>query len=618
MQQPNHQIFNPRTMAQGIRLGDVQWDSDGQTLVWLEGRSAQGVLVAQRRGLAPNDLTTDLSVRARVGYGGGDFTVAHGHVVFVADSRLWRQPLNGGSAIAITPAFGECAAPAVSPDGRWVVFVHSHEGADCVAVVDVQGKCWPQRLITGDDFYMQPVWSASSQQLACVAWNKPQMPWDGSELRLCELVVNAEGLPQLAAMQTLAGTADTAVFQPAFSPDGRWLAYVSDADGWAHVQLYDLQNKVHKQLTFGECEFAQPAWAQGMRTIAWRHDSRAIFGLRNAAARVAVWEIPLEGTPAAFAPMAAYTDVEGLAAAPTDAALACVASASSIPLRVVLCLPPQPAAVVRRSRSETLLPEQLAAAEPISWQSAGGQLTHGLYYAPVGSALGTPPPAVVISHGGPTSQRRMGFHGDVQFLAARGYAVLLLNYRGSTGYGRAYMLQLRGAWGKVDREDAVSGAQHLAQRGLADAARMVVMGGSAGGTTVLMALALHPGVFRVGVNFYGVSDMFGLDEETHKFEAHYNATMLGALPQAAAVYRERSAVFFADNIVDPLIVFQGSDDNVVKQNQSDRIVESLRRRNVRHEYHVYQGEGHGWRKAETIEACYTALERFLRANIGPR
>ena len=618
MQQPNHQILNPRTMAQGIRLGDVQWDSDGQTLVWLEGRSAQGVLVAQRRGLAPNDLTTDLSVRARVGYGGGDFTVGHGHVVFVADSRLWRQPLAGGSAIAITPAFGECAAPAVSPDGRWVVFVHSHEGADCVAVVDVQGKCWPQRLITGDDFYMQPVWSASSQQLACVAWNKPQMPWDGTELRLCELVVNAEGLPQLAAMQTLAGTADTAVFQPAFSPDGRWLAYVSDADGWAHVQLYDLQIKVHKQLTFGECEFAQPAWAQGMRTIAWRHDSRAIFGLRNAAARVAVWEIPLEGTPAAFAPMAAYTDVEGLAAAPTDAALACVASASSIPLRVVLCLPPHAAAVVRRSRSETLLPEQLAAAEPISWQSAGGQLTHGLYYAPVGSALGTPPPAVVISHGGPTSQRRMGFHGDVQFLVARGYAVLLLNYRGSTGYGRAYMLQLRGAWGKVDREDAVSGAQHLAQRGLADAARIVVMGGSAGGTTVLMALALHPGVFRVGVNFYGVSDMFGLDEETHKFEAHYNATMLGALPQAAAVYRERSAVFFADNIVDPLIVFQGSDDNVVKQNQSDRIVESLRRRNVRHEYHVYQGEGHGWRKAETIEACYTALERFLRANIGPR
>ena len=316
--------------------------------------------------------------------------------------------------------------------------------------------------------------------------------------------------------------------------------------------------------------------------------------------------------------MAAYTDVEGLAAAPTDSALACVASASSVPLRVVLCLPQQPAAVVRRSRSETLLPEQLAAGEPISWQSAGGQQTHGLYYAPAGSALGTPPPAVVISHGGPTSQRRMGFHSDVQFLAARGYAVLLLNYRGSTGYGRAYMLQLRGGWGKVDREDAVSGAQHLAQRGLADAARLVVMGGSAGGTTVLMALALHPGVFRAGVNFYGVSDMFGLDEETHKFEAHYNATMLGALPQAAAVYRERSAIFFADKIVDPLIVFQGSDDNVVKQNQSDRIVESLRRRNVRHEYHVYQGEGHGWRKAETIEACFTSLERFLRANIGPR
>ncbi|MFQ5410519.1 MAG: prolyl oligopeptidase family serine peptidase [Anaerolineales bacterium] len=210
---------------------------------------------------------------------------------------------------------------------------------------------------------------------------------------------------------------------------------------------------------------------------------------------------------------------------------------------------------------------------------------------------------------------RAQFFPDVQYFTTRGYAILQVNYRGSTGYGRAYMLKLRGGWGKLDREDAVSGAKFLADTGRADPRRLVIEGGSAGGTTVLQALIHNPGVFRAGVCLFGVSNMFTLASDTHKFEERYLDTMLGPLPEARDIYRERSAIFFADKIVDPIIIFQGDIDQVVPRDQSDTIVESLRKRGIPHEYHVYEGEGHGWRKSETIEHYYEAVERFLRQHV---
>jgi dipeptidyl aminopeptidase/acylaminoacyl peptidase len=240
---------------------------------------------------------------------------------------------------------------------------------------------------------------------------------------------------------------------------------------------------------------------------------------------------------------------------------------------------------------------------------------HGLLYLPPG--VGQPgetalPPAVVRIHGGPTSQAVASYNQAAQFFATRGYAVLDVNYRGSTGYGRAYMEALRGRWGICDVEDAVSGARHLAAAGLADSGRIVIMGGSAGGYTVLEALCRAPGLFRSGICRYGVARLFALAADTHKFEERYLDSLVGPLPAAAALYRERSPLFHADLLQDPIAVFQGEIDQVVPRAQSDSIVESLRRRGVPHEYHIYAGEGHGWRKSETIEAFYAAVERFLR------
>jgi dipeptidyl aminopeptidase/acylaminoacyl peptidase len=218
----------------------------------------------------------------------------------------------------------------------------------------------------------------------------------------------------------------------------------------------------------------------------------------------------------------------------------------------------------------------------------------------------------VVSHGGPTAAASTALNLALQFWTSRGFAVLDVNYRGSTGYGRAYMLKLRGSWGIYDVEDSISGARALAEQGRVDPVKRVIMGGSAGGFTVLQTLVTNPGAFTAGVCLYGVANQFTLAADTHKFEARYLDSILGPLPEAAAVYRERSPIFHAERITDPLIVFQGEIDQVVPKAQSDEIVASLKARNVPHEYHVYAGEGHGWRKTETIEQFYTTLDKFLR------
>ena len=215
-------------------------------------------------------------------------------------------------------------------------------------------------------------------------------------------------------------------------------------------------------------------------------------------------------------------------------------------------------------------------------------------------------------HGGPTSQGTSAFNPQLQFFTSRGFAVLEVNYRGSTGYGRDYRNMLRGSWGIYDVQDSVSGARYLGEQGKVDGSRLVVMGGSAGGFTVLKAMEDFPGFFKAGICLYGVSNQFTLAAETHKFEARYSDSLLGPLPEAAAIYRDRSPIFFADKIIDPIAIFQGEVDVVVPRSQSDEVVENLQRRGVPYIYHVYPGEGHGFRKAETIEHFYQAVERFLR------
>ncbi len=620
----------PAALAGGVRLRGPCWDSNGRTLGWFEGRGDRGVVAVAVAdvgggGSAARDLGGGRSVRAGVGYGGGDFTLAHGHAWFVAhdDQRLYRQPLADGAAEPVTPAFGEAASPAISPDGRWVAYVHSYEGEDAIAIVDAAGERWPQRLARGCDFYMQPVWSPTGDRLAWVEWAHPNMPWDSAGLRLAELAFPAGALPTVTRSAIVAGGPDEAVLQPGFTPDGGALLYVSDASGWGHLYRHDLATGQRRALTGGASEYGEPAWGQGVRVFAVLPSGRivAIRQHQGFARLVALdGDSARQAAPRELALPEQYASFEGPVASPAGERLAVIASGPAIPPRLLgldLSRDVAEVSIVRRSGPESFAAASLATPEPVSWPGPAGGALHGLYHPPASERFADegPPPLIVFAHGGPTDHVDAGWRPQFQFLASRGYAVLAVNYRGSSGAGRATMLALRGEWGVADVDDCRAGAEAMVARGLAAGDRLVIFGGSAGGYTVLRSLQTQPRFYRAGVCLYGISNLFTLASETHKFEARYLDSLIGPLPEAASRYRERSPLLHAGEIVDPVALFQGDEDRVVPRDQSDAIAASLRARGVPHEYHVYDGEGHGWRKPETIEAFYSALDRFLRQHV---
>ncbi len=614
--------ITPAAMAQGRRLRDVAWDDASGALLWLEQRGLGGVLLSDAADAhAPKELTPDASVRARVGYGGGDMAASGGAAYYVAGGRLYRQPLVVGAAQPLTPGFGEPASPAVSPDGRWLVYVHTWNDDDCLAIVAADGSTWPQRLVHGADFYMQPTWHPDGRRLAWVEWDHPLMPWDGSRLSMAELRVEQGALPTVTEVRLLAGDDHTAVFQPAFSPDGRQLAYISDVTGWGGLYLYDLERGESRPLWVEEADLGQPAWSQGARTLAWSPSGDEVYICRNDGYQVTLWAVmAATGQARPVAALSEYTHVSQPSVGPTGE-VAVIASSARVSPRIVSWNPASQQVRIRaRSGSELVPPERLSRPQPLRWPSLDGPMVPGLLYLPVSEAGAAVPPAegaakpplIVRVHGGPTGQVPESYSAEAQFFATRGYAVLEVNYRGSSGCGRAFQRELVGRWGLVDVDDVVSGAKHVAAQGLVDGTKLVVMGGSAGGYTVLQSLIRYPGVFKAGICMYGVTNLFTLATDTHKLEQHYLDTLIGPLPEASALYRERSPLFFADRIQDPVAIFQGEDDQVVPVSQAEAIVAALRQNGIPHEYHLYPGEGHGWRKPETIEAFYRAVEAFLK------
>lgn len=600
--------ITPDLMAASIALNDPQWDSDGGTLVWREGRSGQGVLMAQPIGEAPYEISGELNVRGGVGYGGGDFTVRDGMVVFAAkDGRLYRRNLGVGFPEPITPAFGSVAAPQISSDNHWVAFVHTYEGRDVLAVVDAAGKRWPDKLAEGADFYMQPAWHPGGGAIAWVEWDHPNMPWDGTRLMYAVL----EGTPpRIKAVQQLAGGDDVPILHPAFSPDGRYLSYVRNEGEWDQLMLRDLETGALTTL-IEDASLLKPAWVQGVVVQAWSAKSDRIFFLQSRAGVSELNEVAVATGEARPVDLAPYTALSQLAINP-DGAIALVASAPTISARVV-SKSGKSVRIRQRSTSEAIPLADLPSPYEIQWTATDGTTVYGIYSPPTSSQFQGEglPPVIVQIHGGPTSSVMVGFDLEAAFFTNRGYGFLSVNYRGSTGYGRAYREALRGHWGDVDVIDAAGAAHALIDQKLGDPGRLVIKGGSAGGYTVLNTLIRFPGLYKAGICSYGVTNLFTLAMDTHKFEERYTDSLVGSLPEAAEKYHAWSPVFHAEKIKDPVAVFQGEEDRVVPPSQSEEIVKALKANGVPHEYHLYPGEGHGFRKAETRRAYYQAIERFL-------
>lgn len=601
-------------LAGQMRLMDVVALEDG--VVWVEGRGKQGMVVWQQGVDAPRDLFTDQSARGGVGYGGGELAVHEGHYYFSgSDGRLWTGSLESGSPRPLTPSFGRVASPAPSPDGTHVAYVHTVNGEDVIGLVDTKGKKWPVKIVEGADFYMQPAWHPEQTHLAWISWDQPQMPWDGTRLEIARVHIGAHGV-RLDEHRVIAGSEQVSVQQPCFSPDGRFLAYISDESGWSQIYVHDLQGNTTLQLSDGSADFSTPGWIQGLRHIAWLPDGSGVLGIKQVKGFSELWCFTLSGESYRVPGLDAYTSLAQISVNARKE-IALLASSSKIAPRVILLDDEGSVRVVRRASAEMVPVEALSQVEPVEWDSLDGTTVHGNFYPPAstkfeGEGL---PPAIVMIHGGPTSQAMAGWNSKVQFFTTRGYAVLEVNYRGSTGYGRDYMNALRGKWGVYDMEDAVAAVKFLGDSERADRDRVVIMGGSAGGYTVLHALVKHPGVFAAGVSMYGISNLFSLAASTHKFEAAYNDSLIGPLPEATEAYKERSPIFFVENLSDPVAIYQGDEDEVVPPDQAEEIVASLKERGVPHTYHLYEGEGHGWRKPETIEHFYTSVLDFLNQYI---
>jgi dipeptidyl aminopeptidase/acylaminoacyl peptidase len=609
--------ITPVMLGQQVRLGNPQFDTASRTLLWMEGRSDRGVLVARPEGEARLDLTAEQSVRGMVGYGGGEYCASRGRVVFAErDGRLYRRALAPDQPRPITPPFGYAASPSISPDGKWVVYVFSDGKLDLLALVDIEGSQWPLQLVKAADFYMQPAWHPSGQQLAWVEWDHPNMPWDGTRLKLGTL---AGEPPRLAHQVQVAGGSETMAVQPQFSPDGRWLSYITSSAEWEDLVLQDLTTGMHRTLVSGDgFHLCEPAWVQGTRSYGWSPDGQKIYYIRNAAGLATLWSVEVESGRSVQVEMAPYTWLSDLSVSPHSGDLAVRASAPAVPGRILHWDTQEIRwRIEARSSSESLPPEYLPAPQPLTWKAPGGSPVYGLYTPPsspdfAGHGL---PPAILHVHGGPTSQAVIAHSAEAAYFTSRGYAYLAVNYRGSSGYGRSYRNALRLRWGEVDVEDAVGGAQALVDEGLAEPGKIVIEGGSAGGYTVLNALVHYPGRFKAGVCEYGVSNLFTLAMDTHKFELRYLDSMVGPLPEAAARYHDWSPIFHADAIRDPLAVFQGKEDKVVPPVQSEEIVDFLRRRGVPHIFKLYDGEGHGFRKRETIIDYFQETERFLQQHV---
>ena len=617
-------ITADRAAAGSVGLRETRAIGDATT--WLERRpreQGRSVVVRSGAGAEPVDVTPPgVSVRTRVHeYGGGSYAVDGTTTYFVnlEDQRLYRQEV-GGAPTAITP---EPATPRglryadmnVSPDGRWIASVHErHQGEGMpvneLVVIAADGSAM-STLASGRDFYAFPRWSPDGSRIAFIAWDFPRMPWDGTELLVVDVASDGSAGPSRA----VAGGERESIFQPAWGPDGS-LTFVSDRTGWWNLYREGADGEL-TNLTPMSAEFAVPMWNFGYSSYAFLSDGRIVCTYRErgvhhialldpATRELLDLDLPYE----TFEPTVSVSGQR----------LAFVAGGPTTPTQVVsLDFSTRAVEVLRESDVVDFDPEYLSVPEPIEFPTTDGQTAFAHYYPPTNPVAVAPdgerPPLLVNVHGGPTSEADAELHLEVQFFTSRGFAYAEVNYRGSTGYGRAFRESLYGRWGVVDVDDAVAAARYLVGRGLADPDRLLIAGGSAGGWTTLCALTFRD-VFATGSSYFGVSDLEPFAETTHKFESKYLDLLVGPWPEAAELWAERSPVRHAEQLSRPLLILQGDEDEVVPPAQSEEIVRALQRRGLPYAYLLFEGEQHGFRKMESISRGLSAELTFYGKILG--
>jgi len=557
-----------------------------------------------------------VNVRTRVHeYGGAPF-IATGNQLYYSnytDQRLYAQSTDG-KATAITPAgyrYADCAA--ASDSTALICVREDHSDAknvrNTIVRIALPAGGAGEVLFSGTDFVAYPRLSPDGKRLAFISWNHPNMPWDGTELHVAEL-----GKDGLTHVTTVAGGTAESVLEPQWDADGT-LYFISDRSGYWN--LYSLEDAEILPVWKRDAEFASPLWSLGQANYVLLGKGQAVASFSERGSdKLAVIDLQRGKARVLDLP---YVEFSHLTKLDAGHIAALVGSTDAPPAIMSIDVERASATLIRSSGTTPLPKGSISIAKAIEYPAANGQVAHALYYPPRNAGFvapsGTLPPLLTFVHGGPTSQATSAFASRIQFWTSRGFAVVDVNHRGSSGFGRDFRRQLNGTWGVVDVEDSVAAVRYLVKTGAADPARTAISGGSAGGYTVLNALSTSD-VFKAGADYYGISDMTALAEDTHKFESRYLDSLIGPYPAARSVYESRSPLNHLDGFRVPLIVLQGADDPVVPPNQSEKIVDALRKRKVPVAYLLFPGESHGFRKPENTTRALEAELSFYGQVFG--
>ncbi len=598
-------ITSDLIVSETVGLMDIA--IDGTDLYWLETRPQEkGRSVIVRRSSEGEiiDVTpAPFSARSRVHeYGGGAFAVHEGTVYFsnFEDHRIYRQERDEPPEPLTPSEEMRYADLTLAPGGRGMVAVredHRVSGKEAVNTLvwlGLESEDSGSVLVEGMDFYASPRFHPDGRRLAWLAWNHPNMPWDETELWVAD--VSPEG--ELTNATKIAGGSEESIFQPEWSPSGD-LTFVSDRTGWWN--LYRSRGGRTVPVCLMEAEFGQPQWIFGMATYGFESDESIVtFYQEEGCSHLA--RLDLEDGELSVIPtphthlMKVQVDTEQIVY---------IGGSPECPSELVRIDTRSGALeTIRRSSTIDIDEMHLSRPESIRYPTEDGATAYAFFYPPRNGSFvgleGEKPPLLVLSHGGPTSATETTLSPRIQYWTSRGVAVVDVNYGGSTGYGRAYRERLKGQWGVVDVSDCENAAKHLAEQGRIDPKRVAIRGGSAGGYTTLCALTFRDS-FQAGASYFGVSDLETLARDTHKFESRYLDSLIGPYPEELELYKSRSPIHAVDRLACAVVFFQGLDDRIVPPNQAELMFDAVRKAGFPTAYIAFEGEDHGFRKAENIK-----------------
>ncbi|TFF95369.1 S9 family peptidase [Candidatus Thorarchaeota archaeon] len=607
--------------------GNTYWaelrpEEDGRIVVvkWTEKEGT--------RDISPSGF----NVRTRVHeYGGRAFVVSEDVLYFsnFDDQRLYKQDIESDSApTPITPerledgSLGKCAAPVLSPDGNTLVFVlekefEDRENENYIAAINLQRPV-PQEpiiLVSGSDFYGDPVLSPDGERIAWIQWDHPRMPWEGTELWHAKF--NGVG-KTLESAERIAGSSKTAICFPSFGPDGE-LFFIMDEAGHARDDpknwwnIYSHRHGKTEPVTQQLAEFGGPMWILGYSRYVL--DGRTIHALCHRREGDLLAHISLDASDITWTGLP--YDTLAMIQKGEGSTLLLLAAASDRPAAIITYdTETEKSRVLRESFKMPFDPEQVSQPNKITFPTQDGEYAHAILYQPHNPNFRPPadtkPPLIVQVHGGPTGSASTMLSLGNQFWTSMGYAVLDVDHRGSTGYGREYRDRLFGRWGIIDAKDVHDGIEYLLEQDKVSP-KIAIRGGSAGGYAVQRCLTMFPDLFKAGASYFGIGNLITLVRLTHKFESRYLDSLLGvSLEESEEVYRERSPVNHLESLKAPMILFQGLEDKIVTPEVSREIVKLLDEKGIKHEYVEYEGESHGFRKKETRIDALRKESEFYR------